>query len=572
MVGMFRKLTIATKLTSVVGAALAGLCLMAGIAVVAATTLQTLGRDLYVVSDRGATIQRELAVGIERAIGDVHSAPSELDLKQLKLIRTRFDTRMADTKMLLTGLLGQGDAAAMASAAEIARQLDVFDTASKKVFDLTAAFAQPDAIAALASGVVPAEVVIQDKLRAYHDAMTRVEAGKVAAIETEAATVTWLVLGLAGLIVGGLSTLAYIVVSRGVVRPINTINQVMSRLAEGSTAAEIPYVTRLDEIGGMARAVEVFKNNILESERLAERQTETRAARARRQDEMERQTEDFGQSISTVLETLESSATGMRRAAETMSQTAAKVHDEAASTSEGAAKSSDDLTSVAMSVEQLAASVQEISRQVTTAADVSRRAVRRTEASQASIRGLSESTARIGDVVRLISEIAGQTNLLALNATIEAARAGDAGKGFAVVAGEVKALAAQTASATTEIGAQIETVRRATEATITAMAEISGMISQMDEVSTTIAAAVEQQSVTTREIGTSVQALSITTTQSVRAMGHVVEVAVQAGSTSKEVLGGASEIGEDTQRMRSEVERFLVAVRSGTGERVAATG
>jgi methyl-accepting chemotaxis protein len=162
---------------------------------------------------------------------------------------------------------------------------------------------------------------------------------------------------------------------------------------------------------------------------------------------------------------------------------------------------------------------------VTTAADVSRQAVERAGASQITIRGLAEATARIGDVVKLIDTIASQTNLLALNATIEAARAGDAGRGFAVVAGEVKALAAQTARATAEIGAQIDTVRAVTEATIAAMTDIATMIERMDEVAGAVAAAVEEQSVTTREIAISVKAVSDATALSTQAMGEVVRVA-----------------------------------------------
>ena len=189
----------------------------------------------------------------------------------------------------------------------------------------------------------------------------------------------------------------------------------------------------------------------------------------------------------------------------------------------------------------------------------------RAETSQATIRGLADSTARIGDVVRLIDSIAGQTNLLALNATIEAARAGDAGKGFAVVAGEVKALAAQTAKATAEIGAQIETVRAATEDTVAAMNDIGGIIGRMGEVSTAISAAVEEQSVTTREIASSIQGVAGSTAQAAQAMEHVVQVADQAGDASRNILSEAAEIGSEAEKLRREVEQFLNAVQSDTG-------
>ena len=247
-----------------------------------------------------------------------------------------------------------------------------------------------------------------------------------------------------------------------------------------------------------------------------------------------------------------------------MAQAAEAVRDEAGSTAGGATKSSQDLTSVAAAVEELNASVGEISRQLAEAADVARQAVQRADTSHATMQGLSEATARIGDVVHLISDIAGQTNLLALNATIEAARAGEAGKGFAVVASEVKALAAQTAKATADIGSQIDTVRSATGEAVAAMADIGAIIGKINEVSAAIAAAVEQQSATTHEIAASVQAVSGATAGTAQAMQHVVTVADEAGSASRDVLTGAAGIGREAETLRIEVDQFLVAVRDDT--------
>jgi methyl-accepting chemotaxis protein len=362
-----------------------------------------------------------------------------------------------------------------------------------------------------------------------------------------------------GLVVGLI--LAFFI-GRSIAGPIFRMTGTMVKLAAGDHEIDIPGADNRDEIGDMARAVNVFKVNMIEAERLAAEQEAARTARSRRQDAMDQHTQTFGNSVTGIMTALGNAAGNMRKAADIMTEAASAVHQEASETADGAGKSSADLTAVAAAVEEFTASVGEISRQVAVASEVASQAVQRAESSQATIRGLADSTARIGDVVRLIDSIAGQTNLLALNATIEAARAGDAGKGFAVVAGEVKALAAQTAKATAEIGAQIETVRSATEETVAAMNEIGSIIGRMGEVSTAISAAVEEQSVTTREIASSIQGVAGSTAQAAQAMGHVVQVADRAGGASRNILAEASEIGTESEKLRREVESFLKAVNA----------
>ncbi len=369
-------------------------------------------------------------------------------------------------------------------------------------------------------------------------------------------------------LVGGI--LLAVLIGRAISGPVGRMTGAMRQLADGDTTVEVPDIIRKDEIGQLATALQVFKDNMIEANRLGAEQEASRAARSQRQDAMDRHTKAFGSSVTGVMAALGNASGNMRGAADTMTQAAAAVHSEASETAEGAGRSSADLIAVAAAVEQFSASVSEISRQVTVSSDVAKQAVQRAEASQATIRELSESTVRIGDVVRLIEGIASQTNLLALNATIEAARAGDAGKGFAVVAGEVKTLAAQTARATAEIATQIGTVRAATDETVAAMNDIGAIIGRMGEVSTAISAAVEEQSATTREIAASVQGVASSTAQAAQAMEHVVQVAVQAGDASRNILSEASEIGTESEKLRHEVEAFLNAVKADSGETLKA--
>jgi methyl-accepting chemotaxis protein len=369
------------------------------------------------------------------------------------------------------------------------------------------------------------------------------------------------------LTVAVMTLIAVVLSLRFLTRPLRALTVTMGRLAAGETSVTVGATDRDDEIGEMARAVDVFRQNMIKADHLAAEQAAARSARARRQDAMERDTEAFGVSVAAVMTKLSGSSQGMRDAAEAMTQASTTVHQAAMKTSDDAGKSSRDLASAASAVEQLTSSFTEIAREVATATDMSRQAVRRAEASQATIQSLAESTTRIGDVVKLISSIASQTNLLALNATIEAARAGDSGKGFAVVAGEVKALAAQTAHATAEIASQIDAARGVTQETIAAMTDISGMIGRMDEISGAMATTVEQQGATAREIAAKVTTVAGATLQSAQAMGEVVSVAGQAGAASREVLAGASGIDDEASALRVEVERFLLMVRTDSGER-----
>jgi methyl-accepting chemotaxis protein len=273
--------------------------------------------------------------------------------------------------------------------------------------------------------------------------------------------------------------------------------------------------------------------------------------------------QEFGSSITGVMEGFSAAAGAMRQAASDVAEGARQTRASTSSTVEGAVTSSRDLDSVAAAAEEMAVSIGEISKQVAHVSDSVHVAVDRATETDAKVAGLSEAANQIGDVVRIITDIASKTNLLALNATIEAARAGDAGKGFAVVAGEVKALAAQTTSATDQIGAQIAAIRGATGAAVSAVREVGGAISQVQTVATAIAAAVEEQATTTREITDSVHRVALTTSTAAEEMRNVLSIVEGTDSSSRTALTASEEVGRTADTLRSEVTDFLNAMSQG---------
>jgi methyl-accepting chemotaxis protein len=354
-----------------------------------------------------------------------------------------------------------------------------------------------------------------------------------------------------------------IVVQRGAINPLRDLTATMRKLAARDLTVEIGGLTRGDEVGGMARAVQVFKENMVQTDALNDASVKEHAARDRRQTAMDQHTQDFGASISGVMASLSQSADQMHAAADAMSEAATHTRKSTSDAVEGANASARDLNSVAVAAEQMAASIHEISRQVAHVTTAVNMAVDRASETDAKVVSLAKAADRIGDVVRLISDIAGQTNLLALNATIEAARAGEAGKGFAVVAGEVKALATQTARATGQIGIQIVAIRTATDEAVGAVREVGLAIGQVEAVATAIAAAVEQQAAATQEISSSVQSVTMATTTSAQAMEQVLMVAEQADTASRSVLIAADEVGKTATTLRAEVSDFLSAMKRG---------
>jgi methyl-accepting chemotaxis protein len=368
------------------------------------------------------------------------------------------------------------------------------------------------------------------------------------------ASVVGLLLGLAAAMWIGITGLA---------RPIAALKMVMEAFARNDLKADVPGVERRDELGEMARTVEVFKKNGLEVERMkADQQaTELRTAQQRKTD-MTKLANDFESAVGEIIETVSSASTELEASAGTLTKTAERTQQITTTVAAASEEASTNVQSVASATEELTSSVNEISRQVQASARMASEAVNQARNTNDRVGELSKAAARIGDVVELINTIAGQTNLLALNATIEAARAGEAGRGFAVVASEVKALAEQTAKATGEIGQQITGIQAATQESVTAIREISGTIEKLSEISSTIAAAVEEQGAATQEISRNVQQAAQGTQQVSSNITDVQRGASETGSASSQVLSAAQSLSRDSNRLKLEVGNFLNTVRA----------
>jgi methyl-accepting chemotaxis protein len=564
MLNALKRLSISTKLSGVLGIALLALCVMGAIGVSAVRQIQELGSDRYAEAVALSNIETAVLVDIERAISAVHSAPSELDLGQLKAKQERFQALLGETRKSLQATLAKTASTSIkASSADVIAAIGAFEDASKKVFDFAASFAQPDAIAALSGVVAPAEIAVQTALQQFHAAADKNGAAKEATIQAAIATVTQVVIGLAMLLVVAIASLGYVTVARGVARPITALNEVMTKLSSGDLNVEVPYASRLDEVGAMAKAVEVFKRNAIERIRLeaAQRDTDQRAA-AQRKTEMWQFADKFEAAISTIVATVSSASAELEVSASTLTRTAETTQSLSIAVAAASEEASANVQSVASASEELAASVNEISRQVHESRVIAGAAVAQAEATDTRITNLSRAASHIGDVVKLITSVAQQTNLLALNATIEAARAGEAGKGFAIVAQEVKALAAQTAQATSQIGNQIAAVQAATAESVTAIREIGETISRIAEIALTIASAVEEQSSATSEISRNIQQAAQGTTLVASNITDVNRGANETGSASAQVLTSAQSLSNESRRLKGEVEKFLTTVRA----------
>jgi methyl-accepting chemotaxis protein len=403
---------------------------------------------------------------------------------------------------------------------------------------------------------------LQQTVEAYVDRADRMSNDATAAATRTASSLQLAMIMVSILGIAGGILLGYVLATFGIAKPIARSIANLNQLAKGDLSTQIFGTERKDEIGEIASALQVFKDTAIQAEQMRAEQAKEQERKEARQRAIEGHIKAFDESVSGLLGILASAATEMRSTAESMSATAEETSRQSTAVAAASEQASTNVQTVASAAEELSGSIGEISRRVSESTHIAGQAVDEAGRANSEVKGLADAAQKIGGVVQLINDIASQTNLLALNATIEAARAGEAGKGFAVVASEVKSLANQTAKATDEIAGQIQAMQDVTSRAVEAIRRIGDTIAKINEISTTIASAVEEQGAATQEIARNVQQAAAGTSEVSFNIAGVTQAASQTGAASAQVLSTAGELAKQSEVLRGEVDSFLANIRA----------
>ena len=414
----------------------------------------------------------------------------------------------------------------------------------------------------------PRLVAMQQQIDTALVSLTQAFEATSAESRSDADRTIWLQIIVAG-VSAAMGIVLALLIGRGIVRPITGMTSAMTKLAGGDHTVEVPARDNTDEIGAMARAVEVFKQEAIAKDALEAKQVREQATQARRQEEIGQLVGFFGRSVGGVFTALSRASENMTQSSTALEQSASETGSQTTVVLSEVEQTAQTVQTVAAASQELSASIGEIGRQASESQRISTAAMRQSDEVVSKVAELRTAAEQIGTVVELISSIAGQTNLLALNATIEAARAGDAGKGFAVVASEVKSLAAQTAKATEQIGGQIGSIQAATVRAAEAIQGIASTVRQLNEIALAIAAAVVEQAAATQEIARSVELVSGNTANVAQSMERVKGAVTGNGETASEVRRTATTLSTESSTLSGEVKDFLAALGElGDGEQL----
>ncbi len=372
--------------------------------------------------------------------------------------------------------------------------------------------------------------------------------------------VEWILL-VVGALVG--AAIAFFT-TRAIAGPVVGMTETMKNLAEGNLNTEVPSQDRKDEIGDMASAVQVFKDNAVRNKELeADQEAQKQHAEEEKHAMMNAMADDFDNNVGGIINTVSSASAELESTAQSMSSIAEETSSQSAAVSAASEEAATNVQTVAAASEEMSHSISEINQQVSQASAAAKQAVEDVEETGQQMEALATTADNIGEVIKMISDIAEQTNLLALNATIESARAGEAGKGFAVVASEVKELASQTGKATEQIGEQVAEIQSATKQAVVSIANIGNVIRQVDETSTAIAASMAEQGAATQEIARNVQEAASGTEEVTRNITGVSQASQEAGAASSQVMSAAGELSKQAEMMKTEVNKFIAQIRTG---------
>jgi methyl-accepting chemotaxis protein len=553
--------TLSLKLYCLIALSAVSLAMLIATGVFAAQKMRAAGNNLYSAGVVSVSRADRIEMLWERYRGLVTRVPAELDLKTQKRYHGDAIKTLDEIRTLLSADNVNAEAARAAIIGELNAGLTNADRAAGDIFKNAENFVQDKAVAIINGAFGAADTDVSQGIKKLVEHHKRRAAAELEDLDSAGTTMNWaitIVSSVSLLLVGGFG----IILARSICGRIGRLTDAMSALAEHKLDTALPDGGH-DEIGRMAGALAVFKKNALERQNLETQAKDADARAANERKVVVRQlADDFERAVGRIIESVTSASTELEMAAGALTQTADTTQSLSKAVASASEETSTNVSLVASASEQLAGSIRDIGRQVHESSMIATEAVKQAEKTDARIGELSKAAGRIGDVVKLITAIAEQTNLLALNATIEAARAGESGRGFAVVASEVKALAAQTAKATEEIGNQISSMQATTEDSVSAIKEIGNIIGRISQTAATIMQAMQEQGAATQEIARKVQQAAKGTQQVATNINDVNVGAAETGSASSQVLVSAKSLSRESNDLKREVEKFLSTVRA----------